>query len=65
MAMETMATTISLDEETKEMLRRLGDKGETYDEIIRRLIEEAGWANLDDRWNEILESDEFIPLDEL
>lgn len=64
-AMEPMATTISLDEETKEMLQHLGRKGETYDEIIRRLIEEAGWANLDDRWNEILESDEFISLDEL
>ncbi len=64
-AMEPMATTVSLDEETKEMLQHLGRKGETYDEIIRRLIEEAGWANLDDRWNEILESDEFISLDEL
>lgn len=64
-AMEPMATTISLDEETKEMLQHLARQGETYDEIIRRLIEEAGWENLDDRWNEILESDEFIPLDEL
>lgn len=63
--MDSMTTTVSLDEETKEMLRRLGRKGESYDEIIRRLIEEAGWANLDDRWNEVLESDEFISLDEL
>lgn len=63
--MGTMATTVSLDEETKEMLKRLGRKGETYDEIIRRLIEEAGWANLDRRWNEVLESDEFIPLEDL
>lgn len=64
-SMDPMTTTVSLDEETKEMLRRLGRKGESYDEIIRRLIEEAGWANLDDRWNEVLESDEFISLDEL
>lgn len=64
-SMDSMTTTVSLDEETKEMLRRLGHKGESYDEIIRRLIEEAGWANLDDRWNEILDSDEFISLDEL
>lgn len=63
--MESMAPTISLDEETKEMLQRLGQKGETYDDIIRRLIEDAAWANLDDRWNEILQSDEFIALDEL
>lgn len=63
--MESMAPTISLDEETKEMLQRLGQKGETYDDIIRRLIEDAGWENLDDRWNEILQPDEFIALDEL
>lgn len=63
--MDAMTTTVSVDEETKEMLRKLGQKGETYDEIIRRLIEEAGWANLDERWNEILDSDEFIALDEL
>lgn len=63
--MESMATTVALDEETKEMLQRLGHKGETYDDIIRRLIEDAGWANLDERWNEILDSDEFIGLDEL
>lgn len=63
--MESMAPTISLGEETKEMLQRLGQKGETYDDIIRRLIENAGWASLDDRWNEILQSDEFIDLDEL
>ncbi len=65
MTMTPMATTVSLDEETKEMLKRLGRKGETYDQIIRRLIEAAGWAELDDRWNEILETDEFIALDEL
>lgn len=63
--MTTMATTVSLDEETKEMLKRFGRKGETYDQIIRRLIETAGWAKLDERWNEILETDEFIALDEL
>ncbi len=64
-SMSLMATTVSLDEETKDMLQRLGRKGETYDDVIRRLIKEAGWTQLDDRWNEILESDEFIPLDEL
>lgn len=60
-----MATTISLDEKTKEMLRAMGEKGESYDAIIRRLITEAGWKRLDARWNRILEEDEFIPLEEL
>ncbi len=62
-AMET--TTISLRKETKEMLRRLGSKDQTYDELIRDLIERASIKELDARWNRILEDEEFIPLDEL
>ncbi len=60
-----MGTTIAVSEETKEMLRKLGEKGESYDSIIRSLIEEVGWKKLDKRWNRILKEDEFIPLDEL
>jgi hypothetical protein len=58
-------TTISVSSTTKELLRRMGEKGESYDAIIRRLIDEAGWKSLDDRWNAILEGDEFIPLESL
>jgi len=60
-----MGTTIAVSKETKEMLRKLGEKGESYDTIIRSLIEEIGWERLDERWNRILEKDEFIPFDEL
>ena len=60
-----MTTTIAVSKETKEMLRKLGEKGESYDSIIRSLIEEVGWKKLDKRWNRILKEDEFIPLDEL
>ena len=35
-------TTIQVSVETRNMLKRLGRKGETYDEIIRRLMERAG-----------------------
>jgi predicted DNA-binding protein len=34
-------TNIRLRKETVEKLKKLGFKGETYDEIINRLIEEA------------------------
>lgn len=34
--------TIRVREETREMLKRAGKKGETYDAIIRRLLEECG-----------------------
>ena len=59
------STTISLRTETREMLRKLGSKGQTYDEVIRDLIERASIKELDARWNHILEDEEFIPLDEL
>ena len=59
------STTIAVAVETKEMLRHFGEKGESYDHIIRKLIEEIGWKELDSRWNHILEDDEFIHLDEL
>ena len=60
-----MATTISVSDETKEILRSFGEKGETYDEIIRKLIKRSAWKELENRWNDILQKDEFIPLDEL
>jgi hypothetical protein len=65
--MDTMGstTTISLSNETKELLREFGQKGETYDEIVRRLIARASIKELDERWNRILKQEKFIPLDEL
>lgn len=60
-----MATTIAVSPEIKETLRLLGEKGESYNHIIQRLIEKAAWKELDDRWNKILNEDEFITLDEL
>jgi len=65
--MITMAiiTTISVKPETKEILRELGSKGQTYDEIIRMLVDKASIKELDKRWNRILEEEEFISLDEL
>lgn len=59
------ATTIAVSSETKEILRQFGEKGESYNNIIRKLIKEAGWKKLDNQWNKILENDEFISLDEL
>ncbi|MDD1709713.1 MAG: hypothetical protein LUQ37_02250 [Methanoregulaceae archaeon] len=58
-------TTIAVSPETKELLRKLGEKGESYDTIIRRLLQHAAWKRLDAQWNAILEHDEFIPLDAL
>jgi len=60
-----MVTTIAVSKETKEILRKFGEKGETFDQIIRRLIEDACWKKLDARWNRILEDEEFTPLSTL
>ncbi len=57
-------TTISVKPETKEILRKLGTKGQTYDEIIRMLVKKASITELDKRWNLILEEEEFTSLDE-
>ena len=62
---DIMATTIAVSDQTKEELRLIGEKGESYDQIIQRLIKRAAIKKLDERWNKILENDEFIPLDEL
>ena len=58
-------TTISISNDTKEHLRKMGEKGESYDAIIRKLLHEANWKVLDERWNNILDEDEFIPLEAL
>ena len=58
-------TTIAVSHETKEILRNLGMKDETYDAIIRKLLKEAQMKKMDEKWNKILQEDEFIPLDEL
>jgi len=60
-----VAATIAVSMETKEVLRMHGEKGESYDYIIRKLIEEVDWRALDNRWNRILETERFTPPDEL
>ena len=51
--------------ETKDILLRFGAEKESYDQVIKKLIGDAGLKELDARWNQILAEDEFIPLDEL
>ncbi len=60
----TNTATISIRKETKDILRRLGSKGQTYDKVIRELLKKASVKGLDTRWNRILEEEEFVVLDE-
>lgn len=60
----TNTATISIRKETKDILRKLGSKGQTYDKVIRELLKKASVKGLDTRWNRILEEEEFVLLDE-
>ena len=67
-AISTMAkdaTTISVSKKTRDRLAEFGSKKETFDDVINRLIEEAGWRRQLARWQRIFEEDEFIPLEKL
>ena len=58
-------TTIPLSKETRDLLKQFGQKGETYDQLIRRLLlvaEQVAFAN---RQKRILEDEEFVPLDQV
>ena len=56
-------TTIQLRTETRDLLKSVAAKGESYDEVIRELI--AGYqAYLEEQLRK-LEEDEFIPAEEV
>jgi hypothetical protein len=58
-------TTIPLSKETRDLLKKYGQKGETYDELIRRLLEIAEQAEFVKRQRRILAEEEFVPLDQV
>ncbi|MEM3126778.1 MAG: hypothetical protein QW331_01780 [Candidatus Woesearchaeota archaeon] len=41
-----MTTTIAVSEETRDKIKEFGNKGETYDDILRRLLDIAGKRQL-------------------
>lgn len=56
------ATTVMISQETRDELKKQGFKGETYDEIIRKLIELAKKQVFYERQKRILETEEFVAL---
>ncbi len=61
--MMAKTTTIPLRPETRDLLKKHGKKGETYDELIRRLVEIAEQVEFVERQKRILAEEEFVPLD--
>jgi hypothetical protein len=59
-------TTIPLAKETRERLRSFGKKGETYDQILKRLMSIAQYEGfMEKQYERLKDKDAFIPLDEL
>ncbi len=58
-------TTIQISKMTRDQLRHLGRKGETYDQVLNRLIEMARKTAFFKDVDRILETEEFVPLEEV
>jgi len=54
-----------VSKETREKLKKIGGKGQTYDEIIEKLLEIGQKVAFFNELDRISDSEEFIPLDEL
>ena len=65
-----MATTIQIQNETRDKLKMFGHKGESYDNIIERLMNYSEELNIEEiierRWNKLqTEKEKYISLDEI
>jgi len=58
-------TTIQITQDTREQLKELGRKGETYDQLINRLVKLAKRTEFFDEIDRIIETEEFVSIDEL
>ena len=58
-------TTLQVSKETREKLKKLGRKGQTYDEVIENLLEISKKAMFFNELDRIADTEEFIPLDKL
>ena len=59
-------TTIPVQKTTRMKLKTFGVKGETYDEIVNRLMEKTEYIIFMERQYKILsKKEEFVPLDEI
>ena len=63
-----MSTTIEIRKETQERLKHFGHKGESYDDIIERLMNYSEELDVEElieaRWKKLQkEKEKYIPLD--
>jgi hypothetical protein len=61
-----VATTILVEKETRERLRSFGKKGETYDQILRRLMSLAEYEGfMENQYERLEDKAAFLSLDEI
>jgi hypothetical protein len=61
-----VATTILVEKETRERLRSLGKKGETYDQILKRLMVLAEYEEFTEmQYQRLKDKEAFVSLDEI
>lgn len=58
-------TTIQVSKETREKLKNIGKKGQTYDEIIENLLEISRKVMFFNDLDKIADTEEFVSLDSL
>ncbi len=59
-------TTIPITKEVREMLKSYGLKGETYDNILRRIMKLIDYEEFMERQYKLLqEKEKFVSLDEI
>ena len=59
-------TTVQLEAETREKLKSMGKKGETYNDIIVRLVDLAEYESFMRKQYQILDEEtEWVPFEEL
>ncbi len=59
-------TTIPITKEVRDMLKSYGSKGETYDNILRRIMKQVDIEDFMERqYKRLQEKDRFVSLDEI
>ncbi len=59
-------TTIQVDKEIRDILKKMGKKGETYSDIIRRLIKKVEYIKFMEEQYEILDNGkEWVSIDKI
>ncbi len=59
-------TTIPVSKAVRDKLKSFGSKGETYDAILKRLMEMAEYEEfMELQYHRLREKEKFLPLDEI